>query len=93
VAASTSSLERGAASQLTSDPERTTCLHIVGGQGRLLVGREEEMRRTSPPSISATKGDLFLVAPGAHFGYANEGPDTLRIAEHRIAVSTAFVRG
>jgi mannose-6-phosphate isomerase-like protein (cupin superfamily) len=74
-----------------ADPERAACLHVVEGNGRLLLGEAGELRRVSPPAIEMTAGDVFFVSPGAHYGLVNEGDTPLRVSEQRIPWSTAFV--
>jgi hypothetical protein len=79
------------AGDIATDADRATCLHIVAGTGQLLLGEAREMRRVSPPSIAAGAGDIFLVAPGAHYGFVNDGDTPLVVSEQRIPSSTAFV--
>jgi quercetin dioxygenase-like cupin family protein len=83
--------DAGAVSEVWSDPARAASLHVVEGAGRLLLGDAQEVRRLSPATLEAKAGDLFLVAPGAHYGFANDGAAPLVVAEHRIPASTAFV--
>jgi len=83
--------EKGGVSDVVMDRDRATCLHIVEGTGRILLGDANEMRRVSPPSIAAHAGNLFLVAPGAHHGFVNDGEGPLVVSEQRIPSSTAFV--
>ena len=61
------------------------------GAGRLVLGDAAEVRRSSPPALAARAGDLFFVAPGAHYGFINDGAAPLTVAEHRIPVAVAFV--
>lgn len=89
--ASTYVYEPGAAGAVSSDPTRATCLHVMAGKGSLVLGTADEVRRTSPPTIAVSAGDLLLVAPGAHYGMLNDGCDAMTIAEHRLAADTAFV--
>jgi mannose-6-phosphate isomerase-like protein (cupin superfamily) len=89
--ASSFRFDRGATSDIASDARRATCLHVASGSGRLVLGTADEVRRTSPPALMAKAGDLFLVAPGAHYGVVNDGGGPLVIAEHRIRADIAFV--
>jgi mannose-6-phosphate isomerase-like protein (cupin superfamily) len=91
VGAASFRIDPGAESDLSMDPERAVCLHVVEGAGRLVLGDEAEVRRGSPPALAARAGDLFFVAPGAHYGFVNDGTTPLTVAEHRILSSTAFV--
>ena len=81
----------GAVSDVVTDSERAVSLHIVGGTGRLVLGDAAEVRRTSPPTLAANAGDLFFIAPGAHYGFVNDHTEPLIVAEHRIPYATAFV--
>jgi mannose-6-phosphate isomerase-like protein (cupin superfamily) len=84
-------IDPGAGSDLNMERERAVCLHVVDGAGRLVLGDEGEVRRVSPPTLTARAGDLFFVAPGAHYGFVNDGTAPLTVAEHKILSSTAFV--
>jgi len=83
--------ERGATSDITSDAGRSTCVHIAAGSGRLILGTADEVRRTSPPALAGRAGELFLIAPGASYGFVNDGDSPLIVAEHRIPAAIAFV--
>jgi hypothetical protein len=89
--ASSSRLVSGASSELTSDAGRATSVHIAAGSGQLILGTADEVRRTTPPALAARAGDLFLIAPGAHYGFVNDGPMPLVVAEHSIEPAVAFV--
>jgi mannose-6-phosphate isomerase-like protein (cupin superfamily) len=41
--------------------------------------------------LPAKAGDLFLIAPGAHYAFVNDGAGPLVVAEHRIPPAIAFV--
>jgi mannose-6-phosphate isomerase-like protein (cupin superfamily) len=45
----------------------------------------------SKPTLAARAGDLFFVAPGAHYGFINDDGEPLTVAEHRIPADVAFV--
>jgi mannose-6-phosphate isomerase-like protein (cupin superfamily) len=91
VGAASFRIDPGAESDLSMDAERAVCLHVVEGVGRLVLGEAAEVRRPSPPALAARAGDLFFVAPGAHYGFINDGAMPLTVAEHRIPVAVAFV--
>jgi mannose-6-phosphate isomerase-like protein (cupin superfamily) len=91
VAASAFRFEVGATSDLSVDPERAACLHVTAGAGRLVLGDAAEARRPTPPTLAARSGDLFFLAPGAHYGFVNDGATPLTIAEHRIPPAVAFI--
>jgi len=84
-------IDKGGKSDVASHADRATSLHVASGSGRLLLGTAEELRHPSPPALPATAGDLFLIAPGAHYALVNDGSDALVVAEHCIAPSVAFV--
>jgi hypothetical protein len=91
VTAASLRFEPGAVSDVAADPGRATCLHVVGGTGRLVLGDGAEVRRSSPPTLAAQAGDLFFLAPAAHYGFVNDGTMPLTVAEHRIPLAVAFV--
>ena len=91
VRAATYRFAAGAVSEVGADPTRAVSVHIVSGAGRLVLADAGEMRRTSPPTLEARAGDLFFIAPGAHYGFVNEHTEPLVVAEHRIPHKIAFV--
>jgi len=91
VTAATYRFSPGAVSSLVSDPKRAASLHVVSGSGRLVLGDAAEVKRSSPPTLAATAGDLFFVAPGAHYGFVNDRTEPLIVAEHLIPTDVAFV--
>ena len=91
VTAAFTCIEAGKGSAMGTDPDRAACLHIVGGTGQLVLGEAAEVRGASPPVVAAETGDLFLVPPGAHYGFVNEGREPFVVAEHRIPLSVAFI--
>ena len=84
-------VEPGGRTDVVSSPDRATSVHIASGKGELLLGTADELREASPPRIAARAGDLFLVAPHAHYALHNSGDADLVVAEHRIAPAVAFV--
>jgi len=78
-------------SDIVSSPDRAISVHIAGGTGQLLLGTADEMRGGAPPALAARAGDLFLIAPHAHYAFVNDGNIPLIVAEHRIAPDVAFV--
>ena len=83
-------VERGK-SAVMSHPDRATSVHIAEGSGQLLLGTAAEVNRPMPPALPASTGDLFLIAPGAHYAFVNDGTGPLIVAEHRIPPDVAFV--
>ena len=81
----------GSQTETSTVRDRATCLHVATGSGKLLLGTAEELRRPSPPVLDAKAGDLFLVAPGAHYAVANDGGRPLVVARHEIPPDVAFV--
>ena len=84
-------IEPGTHSETSTISDRATCLHVATGSGRLLLGTQEELRRTSPPALHAKAGDLFLIAPGAHYALINDVRQPLVVARHEIPPEVAFV--
>jgi mannose-6-phosphate isomerase-like protein (cupin superfamily) len=81
----------GSRTETSTVRDRATCLHVATGSGKLLLGTAEELRRPSPPVLEAEAGDLFLVAPGAHYAVVNDGSRPLVVARHEIPPDVAFV--
>ena len=91
VTAATYRFDPGAVSERSVDSTRATSLHVVHGSGRLVLGDAAEVQRASPPTLAARAGDLFFVAPGACWGFINDGHAPVTLAEHKIPVDIAFV--
>ena len=81
----------GSQTETSTVRDRATCLHAATGSGRLLLGTAEELGRSSPPGLDAKAGDLFLIAPGAHYAVVNDGRQPLVVARHEIPPDVAFV--
>lgn len=81
----------GAQSDTFTAPTRATSLHVVGGSGKLRLGTADELQRPSPPALVAAAGDLFLIAPAAHYAIVNDGREPLVVARHEIPTDVAFV--
>jgi mannose-6-phosphate isomerase-like protein (cupin superfamily) len=81
----------GSQTDPASVADRATSLHVANGSGQLLLGTAEELRRSSPPSLRAAAGDLFLIAPGAQYTLVNDGANPLVVARHEIPPDVAFV--
>jgi hypothetical protein len=84
-------IEPGAHSARSTISGRATCLHVATGSGRLILGTQEELRRASPPALNAKAGDLFLIAPDAHYAIVNDTHQPLVVARHEIPPDVAFV--
>jgi hypothetical protein len=89
--ASSLQFDSGASSDIAADARRATSLHIASGSGQLILGTADEVRRATPPALPARAGDLFLVAPGGHYGFVNDGATPFVVAEHSIEPAVAFV--
>ena len=84
-------VDPGERTDIVSSPDRAISVHVASGGGQLLLGTVDEMRTASPPALQARAGDLFFIAPHAHYALQNTGDTPLVVAEHRIAPSVAFV--
>jgi quercetin dioxygenase-like cupin family protein len=84
-------VDAGGQTETVSSPDRAISVHVVSGTGRLLLGTAEEMRAAPPPGLAARAGELFLIAPHAHYALVNDGAAPLVVAEHRISPAVAFV--
>lgn len=84
-------VDAGGQTEVVSSPDRAISIHVANGSGRLRLGTAAEFDAGSPPSLAARGGDLFLIAPGAHYAFVNDGPVPLVVAEHRIPPDVAFV--
>jgi hypothetical protein len=89
--ASSTRIDAGASTKVEADAGRATSIHVAAGAGQLILGTADEVRRATPPSLAARAGDLFLVAPGAHYGFVNDGAAPFVVAEHSIEPAVAFV--
>ena len=84
-------IEPGGQSEVVRSPDRAISVHVASGSGQLLLGTADEMSESTPPRLAARAGDLFLIAPHAHYAFVNDGDAAFVVAEHRIPPSVAFV--
>jgi len=84
-------IDVGGKTAIVSSPDRAISVHVASGAGQLLLGTADEMGGAKPPAIAARAGDLFLIAPRAHYAFVNSGDAALVVAEHRISPDVAFV--
>jgi mannose-6-phosphate isomerase-like protein (cupin superfamily) len=84
-------VEPGARTATSTIADRATCLHVATGSGQLALGTRDELRSASPPELNAKAGDLFLIAPDAHYAILNDTCHPLVVARHEIPPAVAFV--
>jgi hypothetical protein len=84
-------IEAREASELFLDAEQAASLYVAEGAGRVIIADELEARRTSPPSLEVSAGDLLMIPAGIHYGFVNEGATPLKLSEQRISLDVAFL--
>jgi mannose-6-phosphate isomerase-like protein (cupin superfamily) len=66
-------------------------VRIFSGQGILWLLDDSELRNRERGAIPVTAGDVFMLPPGAWYGFENQGLDKLTYSEQRISPEVAFV--
>jgi len=56
----------------------------------LIIGENEEVKKLTPPTIKVCLGDLVMIPKGIYYAFVNEGPESLKITEHKIPFDVAF---
>jgi mannose-6-phosphate isomerase-like protein (cupin superfamily) len=84
-------IEARGASELFVDEERASSIFIAEGAGRVIIADEAEAKRTSPPSIAVSAGDVLMIPAGLHYGFVNEDAAPLKLSEQRISFDVAFL--
>jgi mannose-6-phosphate isomerase-like protein (cupin superfamily) len=72
------------------DDERAAILHVTAGSGQVVVADRDEIGFANPPSLSARKADVLLIAPGIRYAFVNDGDEPLELSEHRITPEAAL---
>ena len=91
VRASHREVEAGARTELRQCLGVAAIIRVFSGSGTLWVLDDSELWNPEQGAISAASGDVFLLPPGAWFGFKNEARETLRYSEQQIPPEVAFV--
>ena len=91
VRASHREVEVGARTELRQCRGVAAVIRVFSGSGTLWVLDDSELSNPEQGAISAASGDVFLLPPGAWFGFKNEARETLRYSEQQIPPEVAFV--
>jgi len=91
VRASHREVEAGARTELRQCRGVAAVIRVFSGSGTLWVLDDSELSDREQGAIPAASGDVFLLAPGAWFGFKNEARETLRYSEQQIPPEVAFV--
>lgn len=75
---------------LAADERLAATLHVLSGNGRVVVADATEAKQVTPPNVSVSTGDLLLIPAGIHYGFINESTDSLVLSEHKVPASIAF---
>ena len=88
------------ASRYSVDPFSTTesqndercaiSIYVSHGQGSVIIGDHEEVKKISPLSIKVFPGDLLMIPKGIYYAFVNEGSESLKLSEHKIPFEIAF---
>ena len=73
------------------DTQRASCLYFTQGNGQLIVGTEDEVKRLTPPAVPVKSGDLFIIPNRIYHTFVADGPTSLELSEQKIPLDTAFI--
>jgi len=76
--------------QCQYDDQCGISIYISYGQGRVIIGESGEVKKTTPPSINVSRGDLLMIPRGMYYAFVNEGSESLELSEHKIPFAVAF---
>jgi hypothetical protein len=93
VYASRYTIEPFSATECLSDEACAISIYVSHGQGSVIIGDHEEVKKTSPPSIRVGTGDLLMIPKGIYYAFVNEGKESLNLSEHKIPFEVAFNKG
>jgi mannose-6-phosphate isomerase-like protein (cupin superfamily) len=91
VRASHREVEAGSQTELMQCRGVAAIIRVFSGSGTLWVLDDSELRKPEQGEIAAAPGDVFLLPPGAWFGFKNEARETLRYSQQQIPPEVAFV--
>ena len=83
-------VDRSQSTELFIDPKHAASIFVSGGSGRVIVADSSEASSLTPPSIPVVAGDLLMIPEGIHYGFVNEGPESLVLSEQKISFDVAF---
>jgi mannose-6-phosphate isomerase-like protein (cupin superfamily) len=83
-------VEPFSATECQLDERCAISIYISSGKGNLIIGENEEVKKLTPPAIKVSLGDLVMIPKGIYYAFVNEGPESLKITEHKIPFSVAF---
>jgi len=83
-------VEPFSATECQQDEQCAISIYISSGEGKLIIGENEEVKKLTPPAIKVSLGDLVMIPKGIYYAFANEGSELLKITEHKIPFDVAF---
>ena len=93
IIASRYSIDPQLESELQIDEVNAASIYIAEGVGRVIIADAEEAALATPPSIAVVAGNLLMIPAGLHYGFVNEGSNSLTLSEQKISFDTAFGPG
>lgn len=91
VRASRREVEAGARTEMHHSAGVAAIVRVFAGKGTLWLGDESELGTLERTAIPVAAGDVFLIPPGAWYGFRNDAPQMLTYSEQRIPPEVAFV--
>jgi mannose-6-phosphate isomerase-like protein (cupin superfamily) len=84
-------IEVGRHTEMRRSGNAAAIIRVFSGHGTLWLADDSELGRLDDAAMNAGAGDVFLIPPGAWYGFRNDGPQPLTCSEHRIDPKVAFV--
>jgi hypothetical protein len=84
-------VDPGASTDLVHTGDEALSVHVTHGRGHVVIADRAEARRTSPPSLAVSQGDLLLIPPRVWYAVSGDEGVGLAASIHGIEPSLAFL--
>lgn len=72
------------------EQQKAILVNVQIGQGKLIIADTKEAKKTSPPHLDISSGDVLIVPPGINYCFVNESNAQMGLSEHKISPALAL---